>query len=150
MLAYWFRDSLYYHHGENMTASRQMWGWRSWEFCILIQGKQKTGFQTARGRVSTHIPTVTHLLQQGYTYTNKAIPPNSATPWVKHIQTATMPQTTFFPSKWEKAWSFKDVTDKMIKQKINLHGIASMPRSPHLGWGHCFSLCASLKFLTHA
>ena len=27
------------------------------------------------------------FIQQGHTYSNKAIPPNSATPWVKYIQT---------------------------------------------------------------
>jgi hypothetical protein len=30
-------------------------------------------------------PTVTHFLQQGHTYSNKATPPNKA--WAKHIQT---------------------------------------------------------------
>ena len=35
-------------------------------------------------------PTVTHLLQQGHTYFNKATPSNSATPWVEHIQTITV------------------------------------------------------------
>jgi hypothetical protein len=34
-------------------------------------------------------PTVTHLLQLGHTYSNKAIPPNGATPWSKNIQTIT-------------------------------------------------------------
>ena len=34
-------------------------------------------------------PPVTHFLQQGHTYSNKAILPNSATPWGKHIQTTT-------------------------------------------------------------
>jgi hypothetical protein len=32
-------------------------------------------------------PTVTHLLQPGHTYSNKATPPNVATPWSKNIQT---------------------------------------------------------------
>ena len=35
------------------------------------------------------ITTVTHTLQQGYTYSNGATPSNSATPWVEHIQTIT-------------------------------------------------------------
>ena len=35
------------------------------------------------------MPTVTHLLQPGHTYSNKATPPNSATSWAKHIQTIT-------------------------------------------------------------
>jgi hypothetical protein len=33
---------------------------------------------------------VTHLLQPGHTYFNKATPPNGATPWCKNIQTITM------------------------------------------------------------
>jgi hypothetical protein len=33
--------------------------------------------------------TVTHLLQPGYTYSNKATPPNDATPWSKNKQTIT-------------------------------------------------------------
>jgi hypothetical protein len=31
-------------------------------------------------------PTVTYVLQQGHTYSNKAITPNSAIPWAKTIQ----------------------------------------------------------------
>jgi hypothetical protein len=31
-----------------------------------------------------------HLLQQGHTHSNKATPPNSATPWVNHIKTMTL------------------------------------------------------------
>ena len=31
-------------------------------------------------------PTVTHFFQQGHTYSNKAIPPNSATPYGPSIQ----------------------------------------------------------------
>jgi hypothetical protein len=34
-------------------------------------------------------PTVTHLLQPGHTYSNKATPPNGVTPWPKNIQTIT-------------------------------------------------------------
>lgn len=41
------------------------------------------------GPVSLLLSTVTHSLQQGYTYSNKAIPPNSAIPWAKHIYTTT-------------------------------------------------------------
>ena len=33
---------------------------------------------------------MTHFLQQGHTYSNKATPPNSTTPWAKHIQTTTI------------------------------------------------------------
>jgi hypothetical protein len=48
-----------------------------------------TGFQPARKWVSKSTPTVTHFLQQDHTYSNKATPLNSATPWVKHIQITT-------------------------------------------------------------
>jgi hypothetical protein len=41
-------------------------------------------------RVLTPTPTVTHLLQQGHTYSNRATPSNSAIPWAKHIQTITI------------------------------------------------------------
>ena len=34
-------------------------------------------------------PTVTHPFQPGHTYSNKATPPNGATPWPKNIQTIT-------------------------------------------------------------
>jgi hypothetical protein len=30
---------------------------------------------------------VIYFFQQNHTYSNKATPPNSATPWAKHIQT---------------------------------------------------------------
>jgi hypothetical protein len=34
-------------------------------------------------------PTLTHPFQRGHTYSNKATPPNGATPWSKNIQTIT-------------------------------------------------------------
>ena len=50
-------------------------------------------FQAVRRKLfSRSTPTETHFLQQSHTYSNKAIPPNSAIPWVKYIQT-TIPQT---------------------------------------------------------
>jgi hypothetical protein len=36
----------------------------------------KTGFQAGRTKVLKPTPTVIHLLQQGHTYSNRAIPPN--------------------------------------------------------------------------
>jgi hypothetical protein len=39
---------------------------------------------------SKPIPTVISFLQQGHTYSKKTIPPNSATPWAKHIQSTTV------------------------------------------------------------
>jgi hypothetical protein len=50
------------------------------------QHKRFTVLQAAKRKVSKPTPTVTHFLQQGHTYYNKATPPNNVTPWVKHIQ----------------------------------------------------------------
>ena len=41
------------------------------------------------GRARVFKPTVTHLLQQCHTYSNKATLPNITTPWAQHIQTIT-------------------------------------------------------------
>jgi hypothetical protein len=38
-------------------------------------------------RVLKLTPTVTHFFHQNHTYSNKATPPNSATPWARYIQT---------------------------------------------------------------
>jgi hypothetical protein len=54
-----------------------------------------TGFQEARRRVLKPMPTMTHFLQQGHTYSNKAILPNSVTSWAKHIQTTTVAKNGF-------------------------------------------------------
>jgi|UPI00001E498D hypothetical protein len=40
------------------------------------EGKQKTGFKVARIRVLKPMSTMTHFLQQGHTYSNKATPDN--------------------------------------------------------------------------
>jgi hypothetical protein len=42
-----------------------------------------------RNTVSLPTSTVIHFFQQGHIYFNKTTPPNSATPWAKHIQTIT-------------------------------------------------------------
>jgi hypothetical protein len=55
----------------------------------LKADRRKLTSRQLGGRFSKPIPTVTHFLQQGYTYPNKAIPPNNAIPWVKHTQTIT-------------------------------------------------------------
>ena len=49
--------------------------------------QEKTVSQAARRLVLQPTPTVTHFLQQGHTYSNKATPPNSATPCDKYFQT---------------------------------------------------------------
>jgi hypothetical protein len=56
----------------------------------LKAARRRLGFQAARMGILKPMPTVTHLLQQGHTYSNKAKSPNSATPWAKHIQIITM------------------------------------------------------------
>ena len=38
------------------------------------EGKQETGFQAARRRISKSTPTVMHYLQQGHTHSKKATP----------------------------------------------------------------------------
>ena len=63
-----------------------MWCWRgSWEFYILVhrqQGKNvcHTGHSLSVRELKA-CSTVTQFLQQGHIYSNKAIPPNSATPY---------------------------------------------------------------------
>jgi hypothetical protein len=46
-----------------------------------------THFEAARMRVLKPTPTVTHLIQEGHSYSNKVPPPNIFTPWSKDIQT---------------------------------------------------------------
>jgi hypothetical protein len=55
--------------------------------------QEQTVFHVARRRVSNPTLTVIDFLQQGHTYSNKATPPNSVTPWAKHIQTTTLIKT---------------------------------------------------------
>ena len=54
-----------------------------------------TCFKAARMTFLKPIPTVTHLLQQDHTYSNRTIPTNSATPWAKHIQTIKMSSSSY-------------------------------------------------------
>ena len=66
-----------------MAVSRQAWCGKSWEFFIFIQRKPGTDCpQAARMRVFK--PTL-----QWHTYSFRATPSNSATPWAKNIQTIT-------------------------------------------------------------
>jgi hypothetical protein len=43
----------------------------------------------AHSHSDTPTPISPQPLQQGHTHSNKATPPNTATPWAKHIQTTT-------------------------------------------------------------
>jgi hypothetical protein len=48
---------------------------------MLLKKKKKKKRILARIRVLKPTPTVTHLLQQGHMYSNRALCSNSATPW---------------------------------------------------------------------
>jgi hypothetical protein len=74
-----------------MAASRQTWCKKSWEFYIFIWRLLAEYWLPGSkdGGLKNPIPTVTHLLQQGHIYYNRAIPSNSTTPWAEHIQAIT-------------------------------------------------------------
>ena len=79
-LDYRVRSSVPYHHGEQLSAFRQSSYWRRWEFYFyVLKGRQKTNFQEARRNISKPTSTVTHFLQHGHTYSNKATYPSNAT-----------------------------------------------------------------------
>jgi hypothetical protein len=59
--------------------------------CLLLKAPRRS-LTKALGRASKPTPRVAYFLQQDYTYSNKATPPNSATPWAKHGQTTTVDQ----------------------------------------------------------
>jgi hypothetical protein len=62
---------------------------------LALKANMRTDSHMIRKRVSKIIPSVTHFLQQGYTYSNKATP-NSATPWAKYIQISKLPFQILF------------------------------------------------------
>jgi hypothetical protein len=53
-------------------------------------------------------PTVTHPFQPGHTYSNKATPPDGATPWSKDIQTITGVMSS-------KVWDTKSLSKSRIR-----------------------------------
>jgi hypothetical protein len=56
------------------------------EFYILSEGKQEeTVFMQLGWGSHCPLPTGTHFLQQGHTYSNKTTSPNIAILWAKHI-----------------------------------------------------------------
>ena len=57
---------------------------------------RKLGGSSLKAHAPSPNPPVTHFLQQGHTYSNKATPPNSVTPWAKGIQTATVSSLLLF------------------------------------------------------
>jgi hypothetical protein len=89
-LAYRFRGSVHYHQCGSMAVSRQAWCRQSWKFYVFIQRLLVEDWLSGNwGEGLKPTPTVTHLLQPGHTYSNKAKPPNGPTPWSKNIQTMT-------------------------------------------------------------
>ena len=67
----------------SMVAHRKAWCWRSQEFYILIWRQLEKDSSRHLGGGSQSPPS------QWHTSSNKAIYPNSATPWAKYIQTTT-------------------------------------------------------------
>jgi hypothetical protein len=59
-----------------MAASRPAW----LRVLHLVLKTAKTGFYVAKTKVLKLMPTVIHFFQLGHTSSNKATPPNSATP----------------------------------------------------------------------
>jgi hypothetical protein len=95
-LAYSFRGLVHYHHGRK-HGSMQANILLGKELRVLhLDPKATEGdwipdwAELEHSETSNPTPTVTHLLQQvqqGQTYSNKVIPPNSATPYEPSIQT---------------------------------------------------------------
>jgi hypothetical protein len=77
-----------------MAAYKQTWSWlKELRVLDLDPIAARRGLSSAgslEDTLSKPTPTGTHFLQQGHTYSNKAIPPNSATTWAKHIHTTTV------------------------------------------------------------
>ena len=106
-LAYRFRGSVHYHQGESMAACRQAWQRQSWKFYIFIQRLLVEDWLPGNCGENLKLTlTVTHLHKPGHTYSNKATPPNGATPWSKSIQTITSTNTTRF--WWHLLWAYAD------------------------------------------
>ena len=98
-----FRGLICYRHG-NMQANMVL----EKELKVLHVDLQATGVCLTRLGLSIHetsknVSTVTYFFQQGHTYSNNSMPPNSATPYgqdFKHmgtIQTITHTIKDFLP-----------------------------------------------------
>jgi hypothetical protein len=83
-------------------------------------------------------PTVTHFFQQGHTYSNKATPPSTATPWAKLIQVTT-PKVLSFEIEHETKMSAFVASMQQNKTKQN-----NSPPSPSF---HTRSICCSYTFV---
>ena len=100
--------------------------------------QEKTGFQPARMRILQPTHTVTHFFQQGHTYSNKATPPSTATPWAKLIQVTT-PKVLSFEIEHETKMSAFVASMQQNKTKQN-----NSPPSPSF---HTRSICCSYTFV---
>ena len=94
-----FRDLVYYHHG-GMQADTVL----EKELRVLHLDPQAAERRLCATpgtawvyETSKSTPTVTYFLQQGNTYFNKAIPPNSAMPYGPSIQTSLWGPFLFTP-----------------------------------------------------
>ena len=71
--------------------------------------------------------TVTHFLQQSYTFSNKAIPPNGATTWAKHIQATTQhTQSTILKKCKLHGGNILSYINYIVRMSISFH-IESIP-----------------------
>jgi hypothetical protein len=59
------------------------------ELRVLCLHPKAASGRLTQGEHINPTPTVTHLLQPGHNYSNKATTPNGATPWSKNIQIIT-------------------------------------------------------------
>jgi len=116
-LVYRFRGSVHYHQGGNTAESRQIWCRRSWEFNLHLKvaSRRLTSGQLGLGYQSPY--------PQWHTYSDKATPPNRATPRVKHIQTMA-PSITLLPKDKKlagdehlRAFPFVPITSLWVEQE---------------------------------
>ena len=94
-LAYRFRSSVHYHHGRKHVSHPAGTVVEELRFQHLHPMKARSRLSPMwLGGVSQQ-PTLTviYFLQQSHTYSNKATPPNSVTPWVEPIQITTTPNS---------------------------------------------------------
>jgi hypothetical protein len=90
-LAYRIRGLVSFHHGGNHSSVQAVMALEKLRVLRLVPkgNRIKLFCRQLGGGSQSPPPTVTQFLQQGHTCSNKSIPPNSATPWAKHIQTTT-------------------------------------------------------------
>jgi hypothetical protein len=86
-------------HGTGRAEISASWSERNQERLSSASSWEEALFhteQSLRTGTSKPTPSVTHFLQQSYTYSNKSTPPNSAISWAKYIQTTTHCLLSFY------------------------------------------------------